>query len=293
MIRSLTGQGVKFPSISSSALVDEDEVSVESLSLSETKSTSKSDVYCKSREVEAKREARALSRQQQLVKMVDNALQTLNEFDEVGRILPHATNYDDVGRTVLRRADVGDARFVNKLLQKKGPNAMSNTSPMQPILSGGSSSLFWGPASVTLLLCRAIASYDEPPLGCAILTFGFTIPKGRVLRVADIGSERHLPRERFVECLEQFAVNMRCQLESELSEACEASGDLQTLTVPQLTTIVESFLKRKDSLRDESGSKLQSVKEEDPDVEDDVKDPGRLNLAESVKDKPSKRSRID
>ena len=293
MMRSLTRQGVKFPSICSSALVDEDEVSVESLSLSETKATSKSDACCSSREVEARREARALSRQHQLARMVDNALQTLNEFDEVGRILPHATHYDDVGRTVLRRADVGDARFVNKLLLKQGPHAISTTSPMQAILSGGSSSRFWGPASVTLLLCRAIASYDEPPLGCAILTFGFTILKGRVLRVAHIGSEQHLPRERFVECLEQFAANMRCQLETEQSPSCEGSGVMQALAAQQLTTIVKSFLKRKDSLRDESGSKLQSVKEEDPDMEDDAKDTVRLNLAGSVKDKPSKRSRID
>jgi hypothetical protein len=292
MVRSLTGHG-----LSASIVVDEDEVSVEALSLSETIPTvSNSASSCSPREAEAKceREARTLSRQQQLGRMVDNALQTLNEFDEVGRSLPHAPDYDDVGRTVLRRAEVGDARFVNKLLLKREKRATSDLSLMQAILSGGPSSLFWGPASVMLLLCRAIASYDEPPLGCAILTFGFTILKGRVLRVAEIESERHLPRERFIECLEQFAANMKCQLDIEQSHVDEGSGRMQTFTKPQLKTIVESYLKRNDSLRDEAGSKLQSVKEEEPDAEDDFKEPGRLKLAtESVKDKPSKRSRID
>ena len=292
MVRSLTEHGV-----SACIVVDEDEVSVEALSLSETIPTvSNSASSCSPREAEAKceREARTLSRQQQLGRMVDNALQTLNEFDEVGRSLPHAPDYDDVGRTVLRRAEVGDARFVHKLLLKREKRATTDLSRMQAILSGGPSSLVWGPASVMLLLCRAIASYDEPPLGCAILTFGFTILKGRVLRVAEIESERHLPRERFIECLEQFAANMKCQLDIEQSQVNEGSVGMQTFTKPQLKTIVESYLKRNDSLRDESGSKLQSVKEEEPDAEDDFKEPGRLKLAtESVKDKPSKRSRID
>jgi hypothetical protein len=139
------------------------------------------------------------------------------------------------------------------------------------------------------LLCRAIASYDEPPLGCAVLTLGFSFQKGRVLRVAEIGSESHLPRERFVECLQQFAVNMKCELDTKPPKARE----MQISTTPLLKNVVESYLKRKDFLCDESCTKLQSVKEEEPDIEDDTKEPGRPKLIESVKDKPSKRSRID
>ena len=297
MMRTLTGRAVEFKSVGS-APPDEDEVSVESLSLSETKKapTKSSHIIsdlissCNPSVVSAdsKSEARACSRQQQLEKIVDNALQTLNEFDEVGRSIPHQPNYDDVGRTVLRRAEAGDARFIYKLLLN-GTRVVNDFSPMQASVSGGPSSLFWGPGSVTLLLCRAIASYDEPPLGCAVLTLGFSFDKGRMLRVAKMGSESHLPRERFVECLQQFAVNMKCELDTKQSKARE----MQVSTMPMLKNVVESYLKRKDFLCDESGTKLQSVKEEDPDIEEDAKEPGRTKQAESVKDKPSKRSRID
>lgn len=70
---------------------------------------------------------------------VDNALQILNEFDELGCILPHATNSDNVERTAHLQADDVDGRYINKSLHKKGPHAdaMSDTSPMQAILSGG------------------------------------------------------------------------------------------------------------------------------------------------------------
>lgn len=137
IMHSLTKQDAKFPSIITSALLDEDEVS-----------------HCRSRKrkllraVRAKQEARVLSRQQKLVRRVYNALQILNKFGELGCILPLATNYDNVERTAHQQADVVDARFINKSLHKKGhhADAMSNTTPMQAILSGGS----WG--SLLLLL---------------------------------------------------------------------------------------------------------------------------------------------
>lgn len=296
MMCTLTGRVNEFKLVNS-ASPDEDEVSVESLSLSETKVPAKASPIISDWIPSinpsvvggvSKSEARACSRQQQLEKMVDNALLTLNEFDEVGRSIPHQPNYDDVGRTVLRRAEAGDARFIYKLLLS-GKRAVNDLSPMQATVSGGSSGLFWGPSSVTLLLCRAIASYDEPPLGCAVLTLGFAFNKGRVLRVAEIGSESHLPRERFLECLQQFAVNMKCELDTKPSTARE----MQLSTTPLLNKVVDSYLKRKDFLCEESGTKLQSVKEEEPDIEDDAKEPGRPKQIESVKDKPSKRSRID
>jgi hypothetical protein len=62
---------------------------------------------------------------------------------------------------------------------------------------------------------------------------------------------------------------------------------------PQLSNIVDSYLKRKDFLREESGLKLQAVKEEEPELEEDIKDAVKPKQLASVKDKPSKRSRID
>lgn len=298
MVRSMIGQRS-----TSESLVEEDEVSVESLSLSETTATmsleaniplSKSIVTG----TDSKHEARACSRQQQLEEMVEDALQTLNEFDEEGRILSHEPNFDDVGRTVLRRAEACDARFVYKLLRGGVLGINSELSPMQNIMSSGAFRRFWGPTSVTVLLCRAIASYDEPPLGCAVLTLGFSLTKGRVLRVAEIGSQPHLPRERFVECLQQFSANMKCKLDIEDRRkgklvAAEEEATNALVTAPHLTTIVNSYLKRKDFLREESGLKLQAVKEEEPELEDDSKEVVKPKQVDSVKDKPSKRSRID
>jgi hypothetical protein len=151
MMRTFTGRMNEFKSVSG-ACPDEDEVSVESLSLSETKVPAKtppniSDWISSSNPILVNAncisEARACSRQQQLEKLVDNALQTLNEFDEVGRSIPHQPNYDDVGRTVLRRAEAGDSRFIYRLLLN-GKRAVNDLSPMQATISGGSSSLFWG-----------------------------------------------------------------------------------------------------------------------------------------------------
>mmetsp|Transcript_26160 Transcript_26160/g.34779 ORF Transcript_26160/g.34779 Transcript_26160/m.34779 type:complete len:1284 (+) Transcript_26160:209-4060(+) len=75
------------------------------------------------------------------------------------------------------------------------------------------SSLLWGGVSFTLLLSRAVPAYDEPPLGCAVLTLSFSLSAGRLLRISCIAHEEHLPRERFIECLEGFAAKMSCELD--------------------------------------------------------------------------------
>jgi hypothetical protein len=293
-----------------SACIDEDEVSVESLSISETTGVGVArDAKAKSgqdTEDSTKNVGRAISRQQQLEKLVDEALQLLNEHDEGGRSLPLEPDFDNVGRTVLRRAEAGDARFIQKLLcrrEKTGKVYPEAGSLLQSFVSPSEFNQcnygrIGGPSHVILFLCRAIAPFDESPLGCAILTSGFSWDKGCLLRVAELGSEPHLPRERFVECLQQFAVNMKCSLEIGDVVACEKNpvegeeiSDF-VLTTEQLDTIVDSYLNRKASPREEvSGPTLQAVKEEEAEF-DEEKEPVNPKV-ETVKDKPSKRSRLD
>jgi len=73
--------------------------------------------------------------------------------------------------------------------------------------------LLWGANSVIVLLTRAVATHDEPPLGCAILILGFSLYKGRILRVSDVAHSPHLPKERFVDYLQKLASKMKCCLE--------------------------------------------------------------------------------
>lgn len=269
-----------------------EEVSVECLSLSDGKSDSTS----------AKRipnnlsifdKSRSSSRRKQLQEMVDNALQNLNEFDVEGRSL-HDPNFHDVGRTVLRLVEAEDAGSVYKLLCA-GHENQPTTSKLSPLFDmfTNSQDFFWGSNSIPLLLCRAIAPFDEPPLGCAILTLSFSMEQGRVLRIAEIGIEPHLPQERFVECLQQFAASMKCYLCCKLlvksPSGQENANRSSLLTSSQLTKIVDSYLgikefNNKDDLsrmtlcsvieeedgvkpkktktRDESSRSLSSVKEE-------------------------------
>lgn len=181
--------------------------------------------------------SRQLSRRKQLDGQVDKALQALNEHDEGGRSLPDELTVDDVGRTVLRRAEPEDIDRIRRLLScndaswtnagnicpasilgaplvaesyvTEGKNRRCAAGPDQDDGALG----LWGSSTVVLLLCRAIAAFEDPPLGCAVLTLGFSMRKGRLLRIAQIGSEPHLPQERFLECLEAFASCMNCTLE--------------------------------------------------------------------------------
>ena len=101
---------------------DGDEVNVESLSLSE-KVVSDPD-FPESEESLSGKEttpsgieesiSRSLNRQKQLDERVDAALQMLNEVDDAGRSLPEELNSNDVGRTVLRRAEIEDAVWIKK-----------------------------------------------------------------------------------------------------------------------------------------------------------------------------------
>jgi hypothetical protein len=171
------------------------------------------------------------------------------------------------------------------------------------------SSRLWGSTAITLLLCRAISPKDDPPLGCAVLTLGFTTKKGQTLRIAELVSEPHLPKERFIECLGKFAHHMKCALEDELKRPASSSGTV--FSTEQLESILEAHLGKTQeeaaSKIDQAGSSngeildlktigasLQSVQEEETEVEDDKeKEEGTKGARRGTKgDKPSKRSRV-
>jgi len=86
----------------------------------------------------------------------------------------------------------------------------------------------FGRDSILLVLSRAVALHD-PPLGCAILTLSSSNNSEvgrRNLSIRRLSHEGHLPRERFLECLEEFANDIRCDLDGTAScaDLCD-SGD--------------------------------------------------------------------
>jgi hypothetical protein len=289
---------------------------------------------------------RQLSRQKQVDSLVESALQSLNDRDEEGRSMPGELTADDVGRTVLRRAEPEDLPWIKKLFHStadkrsraasygscvdcfsqrtaaKDPprpdpvQFLAESSPSLPsdaaadtlcLTSSDLVSRLWSSSSIVLLLCRAIAAYEDPPLGCALLTLGFSMEEGRILRLAEMASEPHLPQERFVECLQNFASCMKCAFETTKaaspSLAANAglrlySNDLVSILKSHATTnekpsaiastkpsgLAEAF---KTNL-----SQLQSVQEESEVSEDSSSiDKRSLKLRAAIK--PSKRSRFE
>ena len=327
---------------------DGDEVSVESLSLSEKVATPEKATNKEVRGAEGtgrtfdgsavgESVSRSLSRKKQLDERVNSALQLLNELDDEGRSLPEELNSNDVGRTVLRRAETEDAVWIQQLLSHQderpmrisqsrwhekvmGPFALVGVS--SDALSAGNendinssseqsslSSRLWGSTAITLLLCRAISPKDDPPLGCAVLTLGFSTKKGQTLRIAELVSEPHLPKERFIECLGKFAHHMKCALENELKRPVSSLATV--FSTEQLKSILEAHLAKTqeeaatkvhqaDNVNAEIldlktiGASLQSVQEEETEVEDDKeKEEGTKGARRGTKgDKPSKRSRV-
>jgi hypothetical protein len=173
------------------------------------------------------------SRRTQLEREVEKALLVCNEEEERELTV-------EVGRTVLRRAEPdSDLDRVRKLLschdarRKPYGNICPASMIGDALVEDGNNSdgkhrrpgaadeqddeamRLWGSCTIVLLLCRSIAAFEDPPLGCAVLTLGFSMQKGRVLRIAQMGSEPHLPRERFLDCLDAFATCMQCTLERE------------------------------------------------------------------------------
>jgi hypothetical protein len=295
---------------------------------------------------------RLASRENQLNNLVEIALQSLNERDEEGRTLPEELTESDVGRTVLRRAEEQDLPTLLKMFSSSENKFSTADGPStSPRLNGrdaiehshhlsrinGVSDAHVGEATKThshsltscllslesssfivLLLCRAIAAYEHPPLGCAILNLGFSMECGRLLRVVRIASEPHLPRERFLEVLQNFSKTMKCGFETS-----GLSSQNVILSLPDLVQIVKSHVIADDEkpaaakvhLRESkrrssqaSFQQLQAVREEDDesgvsseekeDDENEDSDPieKRSNISSTKQmrnsSKPSKRSRV-
>jgi hypothetical protein len=271
-------------------------------------------------------------RQKQLDDLVDTVLQNLYEKDEEGRYL-HELSADDVGRTVLRKAGPEDSHWVDKLLSqnKEKPicvKAVSSSTGMNASTRAAgkefNSIRFCPGPSITLLLCRAIAPHEDPPLGCAVLTLGFSMKSGKSLRVAQLANEPHLPKERLIECLQVFAKHMKCSLDCQRSKKGGTklpAGDRRAELVldrNQLLTVVEAHIHRTttDAGRNEPmnasfppgvqrfkeerklhgvANTLQSVQEESEGS--DESDKGNESSGEKrntkQRDKPSKRSRVN
>jgi hypothetical protein len=267
--------------------------------------------------------ARQLSRQKQLDDRITAALQKLNEHDEEGRCLPDELTVDDVGRTVLRRATQEDIHWIAKLLDtgklKHSSSSLSPVSVLGPTkddlngegnIGNESPSMalrLWSSSAIVLVLCRAIAPYEDPPLGCAALTLGFSMEKGRLLRIAQIASKPHLPRERFIECLQSFASCMCCSLEtSSVIESTFTSlrkNDIKEILNSHLVSMASDVKKPpakqtapRQCQEPLVTSPLQSVQEESEGVEEESDScPDSLSEKRNAKkgqDKPSKRSRV-
>jgi Double-stranded RNA binding motif len=270
---------------------------------------------------------RQLSRQKQLEERVVKALQVLNEHDEEGRSLPEEITVDDVGRTLLRRAQTPeDVERIRLLLRNdESHGAHAGDVPPASILgaaASGTSADFgdgileldhdhgaqalrlWGSSTIVLLLCRAIAAFEDPPLGCAVLTLGFSMTKGRLLRVAQMGSEPHLPRERFLECLDAFAACMNCTLERQGADCVEQrrvtsvrllTQDLEAIIDSHLGLQVSSPPSSKSAKEGQSpnifSAPLESVLEESGGEYSDRS--ADATGKEKGRDKPSKRSRVE
>ncbi|KAL3921682.1 MAG: hypothetical protein SGILL_002619 [Bacillariaceae sp.] len=261
---------------------------------------------------------RQLSRQEQLEEKVAGALQMLNEHDDEGRSLPQEPTVDDVGRTVLRCATVDDLTWIENLFGVKTIDSpVTARSPLNVSgiskRCGPAPSSLWSSSTVVLLLCRAIAPHEDPPLGCAVLNVGFSMRQGKLLRLVQMASQPHLPRERFIECLLSFAVCMGSVLDTSIVLETNftllrkdtigriLSGHLPSFSNPDeevesKTEKARNLLSRKvsrsldDTLVQPS---LQSVQEEEGEGCEESDGSQKKKTGDKVRDKPSKRSRFE
>lgn len=266
---------------------------------------------------------RQVSRLKQLDSMVESALQDWNDHDEEGRSLPGEISSEDVGRTILRRADPSDFSAIKRLLLD---NAASETIRLRhrsnslldveflfpegsgevSLASQGKGTALWTSSSIVLLLCRAIAAYEDPPLGCAILNVDFCMKRGRLLRVTRIGNESHLPQERLIECLHGFANCMKYELEVEAVRETPSNKMDQIFTASDARVIIDSYnvlemgcdepIETLSSEVEQSADLepnkpvLQAVQEEEGEASDALS--GTEDSPSKASSKPSKRSRF-
>lgn len=249
------------------------------------------------------------SEQKELEEVIDSGIQTFNHFEDEGKA-PYFDE-DDFSKTVLRRATVDDIGAIERLLTKDddGKRQLSKVAPhnslsrsealsiigenMKSCLSecldgdldiSAIASHLWGSYSVVLLLSRAIALPDEPPLGLAVVSPENSSEKGRTLRIVDVANEIHFPRERLIECIENLGKIMKFHVEQS-AEKCDKNSVF--FTESSLRSIikmmydkhnaedhdadVEPIEESQHSSRFHGAEPLQSVKEEDYEDEDILK----------------------
>ena len=209
---------------------------------------------------------------------VDTALKSLRDQEEEPS--------DDVGKIVLCQAQPDDAEFIYALLNKANEsnrcgeiaNVPHATSADADSAEDVTNSLR-GCDSIFLLLSRAVSSHE--PLGCAILTFvKSSMGGGRSLALRNMGHEEHLPRERFIECLEAFASKLETNLDTS-----SIFNDVRLISPDEvrkcLSRVRSNSACSPPTYQDEevismkgnsSHSLLQSVKEEDSEDADDGSD---------------------
>ena len=171
----------------------------------------------------------------------------------------------------------------------------------------------WSSSTIVLLLCRAF--HEDPPLGCAVLTLGFSMQKGKILRIAQIASKPHQPRERFIETLSDFSKYMGCYLISSPPKSSYKTlrkDSIQKILNPKLESLKQPLQLKKEvhhryeinchknrelsSPLDETlvnKTSLQSVQEEDEGVEESDASTQNNEQKGKRREKPSKRSRFE
>eukprot|EP00984_Skeletonema_dohrnii_P003867 scaffold1334_cov114-Skeletonema_dohrnii-CCMP3373.AAC.1 len=217
---------------------------------------------------------------------VDTALKCLRDQEEEPS--------DDVGRIVLCRAQPDDAELIYALLNKASEsNRCGEIASVHATSGEDVTASVYGSDSIFLLLSRAVSSHE--PLGCAILTFvNSSMGGGRSLILQNIGHEEHLPRERFVECLEAFASKLETNLVTsrifndvrlispdEIRKCLIQSKTSNRPSSPpsyQGEEVISMNMKGNSSHH----SLLQSVKEEDSEDADDGSDGENINMEKEV-----------
>ena len=138
------------------------------------------------------------------------------------------------------------------------------------------------PLHVVLLLCRAIAAYEDPPLGCAILSK----EADDRLRLVQLATEHHLPEERFLECLGDFATCMKCTLEPKNTDSLLTPNEIAK-TVGTVGRQQREFVNGRSTMRQ---VQLQSVLEgSEEESAEEARPKKRGEVSSKV---PSKRSRV-
>lgn len=265
----------------------------------------------------------SLEKQENAKNEIDAALHALQYLNEEGRWTSENSLESDVGKPLLRRATHDDLDHIlalfskvsespprNVLSKKQRSSSPNLNRPLQIDGDEGRSqcpydddhntsseflNLLREGSPIVLLLSRAVASHDEPPLGVAIIGVREQ-SEGRSLALFELCHREHLPKERFVECLESLAKSMNCNLDgTNISERLGSPS-------PNIVSFVRRYISADDcnegqddehAEEEYSGvksphSQLQSVKEEDSEEVED----GSENDGKDLSGLGRKRSRV-